>query len=276
MSKLPAFQFYPGDWRKDMGVQSLSFHDRGVWWEMLCLMHESEQRGVLVLNGSAMTPASLARLLGLDIQILSTTLTSLLTSGVASQFEDSGAIYSRRMVRDEKLRKIRSEAGNKGGNPVLLKQNLTTGVKQNPTPSARAHTPKVKVKMKTEDEESLKPSDGISAEMMARGLAERIGISLGYGPGSFNAAVTEVAAAEQRQGRNLEDLCVEMEVAYRLFQEEKPKLRFAWGPAKFFGEGHWRDPAAWPRKENRRLSERERKEAQWEAHKAKGDDDETE
>lgn len=50
--KLPAFQFYPGDWRKDPGVQSLSFHDRGVWHEMLCLMHESEERGKLTLNGS--------------------------------------------------------------------------------------------------------------------------------------------------------------------------------------------------------------------------------
>ena len=44
--KLPALQFYPGDWRKDLGVQSLSFHDRGVWFEMLMLMHDSENRGV--------------------------------------------------------------------------------------------------------------------------------------------------------------------------------------------------------------------------------------
>src|ERR1700686_3600466 len=107
MSKLPAFQFYPGDWRKDMGVQSLNFHDRGVWWEMLCLMHESERRGVLVLNGVPMNDDCLSRLLGLDKQILTTTLTNLLTCGVASREEGSGAIFSRRMVRDENLRKIR-------------------------------------------------------------------------------------------------------------------------------------------------------------------------
>lgn len=143
-SKLPAFQFYPGDWRKDMGVQSLSFHDRGVWWEMLCLMHGSERRGVLVLNGQAMSDETIARLLGLDKQILTTTLTILLTSGVASRDDETGAIYCRRMVRDEYIRKVRSEAGSRGGNPVLLKQIPTTGVKQIPTPSAR--------KMKTEDE----------------------------------------------------------------------------------------------------------------------------
>ena len=69
MGKLPAFQFYPGDWRKDMGVQALNYFDRGVWHEMICLMHESERRGVLVLNGNAMTDDMLAQILGLDKQI---------------------------------------------------------------------------------------------------------------------------------------------------------------------------------------------------------------
>ena len=68
MTKLPAFQFYPGDWRKDVGVQSLDYFDRRVWWEMLCLMHESEWRGALVLNGQAMSEGALALLLGLDKQ----------------------------------------------------------------------------------------------------------------------------------------------------------------------------------------------------------------
>jgi hypothetical protein len=119
-----------------MGVQSLSYHDRGVWWEILCLMHESERRGILILNGQAMSEDALARLLGLDKQNLTTTLTSLLTSGVASREQETGAIFSRRMVRDEKLRNIRSEAGKQGGNPILVKQNPTTPVKQNPTPSS--------------------------------------------------------------------------------------------------------------------------------------------
>jgi hypothetical protein len=98
-----------------------------------------------MLNGQAMNDASLARLLGLDKQITTTTLTTLLESGVASRDEESGAVYCRRMVRDEKLRMIRSIAGSQGGNPVLLKQNkrpdllkqnTTTGVKQNTTPSS--------------------------------------------------------------------------------------------------------------------------------------------
>jgi hypothetical protein len=82
----------------------------------------------------------LSRLLGLDKQNLTTTLTSLLTSGVASREQETGAIYSRRMVRDEKLRNIRSEAGKQGGNPLLVKQNPTTPVKQNLTPSSSSST----------------------------------------------------------------------------------------------------------------------------------------
>lgn len=118
MSKLPAFQFYPADWRKDPGVQSLNYHDRGVWFEILCLMHESEERGVLLLNGQPMPEDALSRSLGLDKQILTTTLTTLLTYGVASSRDEDGALTSRRMVRDEKLRKIRIDAGKQGGNPV--------------------------------------------------------------------------------------------------------------------------------------------------------------
>lgn len=132
MGKLPAFQFYPADWRKDPGVQSLSFHDRGIWFEILCLMHESEQRGRLLLNGKAMPDEALARLLGLDKQILTKTLTTLLEYGVASRDND-GALMNRRMVRDENLRVIRQTVGKLGGNPALLKQNQTTEDNQKPT-----------------------------------------------------------------------------------------------------------------------------------------------
>lgn len=134
--RLPAFQFYPADWRKDPGVQSLDFETRGIWWEIICLLHESDERGVLLLNGQPMPEDALCRLLGLDNQKLTTALTTLLTYGVAKRRESDNAIYSKRMVADEKLRQIRREAGFKGGNPALLNQNPTTGVKQTPTPSS--------------------------------------------------------------------------------------------------------------------------------------------
>jgi hypothetical protein len=136
--KLPAFQFYPADWRKDPGVQSLPYFERGIWFEILCLMHESEQRGKLILNGRPMPEEALSRLLGLDKQILTKTITTLLEYGVASR-DGQGVLMNRRMVSDENLRKIRQESGKKGGNPVLVKQKPTKTkkrVKQKSTPSS--------------------------------------------------------------------------------------------------------------------------------------------
>lgn len=149
--KLPALQFYPGDWRKDPGVQSLNYFDRGVWFEILCLMHESPERGKLILNGQPMPDDALATILGLDKQILTTTLNTLLTYGVASREEETGALVNRRMVRDERLRTIRAKAGKLGGNPALLNQNTTKSIskkaaednhapKQTTTPSSSSST----------------------------------------------------------------------------------------------------------------------------------------
>lgn len=132
-SKRPSFPFYPGDWRKDPGVQSLSYHDRGVWFEMLLLMHESSERGVLLLNNKPIPESALARLLGLDNQILTTTLTTLLDFAVATKRPLDGAIICRRMVRDEELSKIRKVVGKLGGNPNLVNQISTTQVNQNST-----------------------------------------------------------------------------------------------------------------------------------------------
>jgi hypothetical protein len=145
--KMPAMQFYPADWRKDLAVQALGYHDRGVWFEMLCLMHESSERGVLILNGVPMAEDVIARLLGLDNQTFNQTLSTLLTYGVAKRRQEDKAVFSKRMVDDEKLCDIRRKAGKLGGNPALLKQNRTTPVKQIPTPSSSSskeqipHTP---------------------------------------------------------------------------------------------------------------------------------------
>ena len=134
--KLPAFQFYPGDWRKDPGVQSLDYQSRGVWFEILCLMHESTPRGVLMLAGKPMNDDALARLLGLDVVLLKQILTNLDNHGVTSRRASDQALYCRRMVRDEEIRQKRQNAGKLGGNPSLLNQKSTTEDKQKPTPSS--------------------------------------------------------------------------------------------------------------------------------------------
>ncbi|HFD86889.1 MAG TPA: hypothetical protein ENJ35_04340 [Gammaproteobacteria bacterium] len=158
--KLPAMQFYPGDWRKDPGVQALDYYERGVWWEMCCLMFESDDRGKLMLNGLKMPDEALAKLLGLDNQKCKQIITTLVNYGVAKVEPDTGIIFSKRMVRDEDIRVKRQEAGKMGGNPALLnqtgKQNTTTGVKQKSTPSSSVSS--------SEHKPPLPPLPGLNAK----------------------------------------------------------------------------------------------------------------
>jgi hypothetical protein len=237
MGKLPAIQFYPGDWRKDVGVQSLAFHDRGVWFEILMLMHESERRGVLTLNGKPMSDDALARLLGLDKQILTTTLSELITTGVASREPDTGALMCRRMVRDESLRKTRTEAGKKGGNPALLIQKTTTEDKQKSTPSSSSSVSTTK--------DTAHP---ITPEMVTQGVLSELCLS----GRDLAVAITEVCRASMDKGALPGDLRDEMIAAWRQYEVAKPSLTFTKGAKNFFGEGDWRNSAGWPWKDGQK------------------------
>lgn len=111
--KRPAFQFYPADWRKDMALQSCSVAARGLWVDMLCIAHECEPYGHLTVNGRPMTPAQIGRHTGLTERECTRLVVELEDAGVLSRTE-SGAIYSRRMVRDEEIRQSRAEGGKAG------------------------------------------------------------------------------------------------------------------------------------------------------------------
>lgn len=137
-TKLPSFQFYPGDWLKDPAVRSVCLEARGLWIDMLCLMHESVRRGFLQhASGKPVTPDQLARMTGCSTEQVSRLLQELETSGVFSR-SPHGIIYSRRILRDEKKRRLCQKAGKKGGNPVLLtlKGVVNDRQKRKPTPSS--------------------------------------------------------------------------------------------------------------------------------------------
>ena len=85
-------------------------------------MQEAPKRGYLckgfaqaksnqILN---LLPESLARMCGWTIDEFNSAWSELVEAGVPSRGED-GVWFCRRMVKDEELRKVRSEAGKKGG-----------------------------------------------------------------------------------------------------------------------------------------------------------------
>lgn len=121
MTKLPAFQFYPADWLKDPGINALDYFEQGVWIKLLCLMHESEEPGKLLLGGRPYPEDRLATALGLSGEVMGRVISTLITLNVASRDEVTGALMSRRMVRDRETVRKRVEWGKKGGNPAFVK-----------------------------------------------------------------------------------------------------------------------------------------------------------
>ena len=111
---LPAMPFYVGDWLKCPEVRALTPEARGLWIDMLCYMWESKDRGYLMLNGKAITTKQLSRMVGIAEDLLGVLLQQLQDFAVFSVTPEN-VIFCRRMVKDEKIRRIRSEVGQKGG-----------------------------------------------------------------------------------------------------------------------------------------------------------------
>ena len=111
--KRPSFQFYPADWRKDAALQSCSIAARGLWIEMICVAHECEPYGHLVVNGRAMSDTQIGRLVGVSERDAKKLICELLDAGVCNR-DEKGAIFSRRMAADEDLRERRAAGGKAG------------------------------------------------------------------------------------------------------------------------------------------------------------------
>jgi hypothetical protein len=102
MGKNPSFQFYPKDWRAD-AVFSCSLAARGLWLEMMNMMHASARYGYLSQHGLPIPDETISRYCGCTLQEYQTLLAELDNASVPRRTSD-GIIYSKRMVDDEKMR----------------------------------------------------------------------------------------------------------------------------------------------------------------------------
>lgn len=125
-SQEPWMKFYPQDWRADEKLRLCSLAARGLWIEMLAIMHRSERYGHLLIGGTVPTDVQLAVQAGASPEEVSALLRELSDAGVFSRAA-SGAIYSRRMTRDRKKAENARKNGKKGGNPNLRKTKENSG-----------------------------------------------------------------------------------------------------------------------------------------------------
>lgn len=135
MTRIPSFQFYPADWLNDLKLQTCSMTAQGVLINLMCLMHQSEKYGYLIINGSKPDHKTIIKLLRTHHKTFIKCLNELLLCGALKE-DENGVLYCKRMVKDHDLREKRRAAGRLGGNPNLLNQKDNQSGKQKPTPSS--------------------------------------------------------------------------------------------------------------------------------------------
>jgi len=112
-------KFFWQDWQKDKPLQGCSLAARGLWMEILCLAHDAEPYGHLLLNGKSPTVKQLGSIFGnTSEREVTKLLAELEAAGIFSRMDD-GTIYCRRMVRDKVATEFFRSKGKEGGNPLL-------------------------------------------------------------------------------------------------------------------------------------------------------------
>ena len=172
----PCFQFYPGDWLKDPALRRCSHAGRGLAIDLLCLMFECPERGVLAGAGGPWTDDEIVRCLGGQSGDTLGTLQEVVRYGVFSR-RDDGALVSRRMVKDETQRKAWAEKkrNQRGVSPLShdcprtcldfvpqlspLSSSSPSGYKNPPTPRKRGDEAapgkrKTRAELKSEQQEA--------------------------------------------------------------------------------------------------------------------------
>jgi hypothetical protein len=124
--RLPWFRFHTVDWRGDVKLRRCSLAARGLWIDMLAIMHEARPYGHLVTDDEPMTVDDIAVIVGSKKSDVKKALDELIERDVVSQ-TSSGVMFSKRMVKDRQTQERSSEKGSMGGNPKLIGGYNTPG-----------------------------------------------------------------------------------------------------------------------------------------------------
>lgn len=117
----PYLPLYVQDFMTDEKLIECSAESTGVYIRLMCVMHKSEDYGVILLkqkdkqseNNVTNFAVKLARQMPYDIDTITRSLTELIEEGVLTL--DGDKLYQKRMVKDAILSDARSSAGRRGG-----------------------------------------------------------------------------------------------------------------------------------------------------------------
>lgn len=110
--RLPWMRFYPRDWKSDDELRSCSFAARGLWMELICVMHGADPTGYLLVKGKRPTLEQIAKMTGGNAKECKVLLAELEAADVYSRTEN-GTIFSRKMVRNSRVSETNSENARK-------------------------------------------------------------------------------------------------------------------------------------------------------------------
>lgn len=131
----PSFQFYPADWRNNANLRRCSPAARGIWVDVMCVLHDSDEYGIVRwplkdLANSANAPIKLVQelveknvLKGHDKRLMAAFIYIPRTGRkngapvTLIDIQDGPVWYSSRMVKDEYVRTIRGESTRFGDAP---------------------------------------------------------------------------------------------------------------------------------------------------------------
>lgn len=225
--KRPSFQFYHGDWRSNAKLRRLSHGLRGIWLEVMCLMADDDEFGLLrwpLEDIAAAVPCKLAELreliakgvlkgadAGERSEAFTYTPRHAGRSGKTVTLIEAQAgplWYSSRMVRDEYIRNQRASHGEPKAEPKAgIGEALGSASGDHPSRVARARS------------SSSSPS-GTTTTNPSSGEAPDIGLA---GETAKAKARREARAAAERAIAYLNSK------AGTRFQPSEANLRFAMG-----------------------------------------------
>lgn len=196
MSTEPWSKFYWADWRSDPKLRMCSLGARGLWMELLSLMHASDEFAHLLVNGNSPSEQQLAILCGASASEIKKLKAELALAGVPG-VRDDGIWFSRRMVRDKAKRLQDKANGSKGGNPNV-KGRVNAGVNppdnQPPPPEVNegvkargTRDPEARSQIPEKEKDGAEPADAAPPEAWVLVIQE------------FDAASAKIFGEENRR-----------------------------------------------------------------------------